>query len=80
MTAVPFLLQRRHQRLTSGGAMWSSDEPLSAGAIRRGTYVNAGSKDVGPDPDWDHKNMLYKGAPPAIMDADKSVWIRSSKG
>ena len=29
---------------------------LSAAAVRRGSYVNSGSKDVGVDPLWDFKN------------------------
>ena len=78
MFAVPLFLQKRHQRLQNGGSLFASEEPLNAQAIRRGTYVNAGSRDVGPDRDWDHKNFLYKGAPPAVMDADNTVWIRSS--
>eukprot|EP00966_Prymnesium_polylepis_P089478 2071567-Prymnesium_polylepis.1 len=77
MCAVPLLLQRRQKHLMNGGSLYSSSEPLTAGQIRRGTYVNAGSKDAGPDPDWDHKTGLYKGKPPNIMDAeDSSTWVR----
>ena len=61
MCALPVLLHRRHMRLGQGTPMWASDEPLNAQAIRRGAYLNVGSRDVGPDPDWDHKNTLYKG-------------------
>ena len=67
MGAVPLYLHRRMQRL-QGGAMWSSDRPLGTTEVRRGTYLNTGSKDVGADPDWDHKNYLYKGRAPAVID------------
>ena len=60
--------------------MYEKDGALTPGQIRRGTYVNAGSKDVGADPDWDHRNNLYKGKQPKIMDADgdSHTWVRSS--
>ena len=38
-----------------------SDKALSGSQIMRGPYVNTGSKDVGPDPDWDVKKGTYKG-------------------
>ena len=34
----------------------SKEGALSAAAVRRGSYVNSGSKDVGVDPLWDFKN------------------------
>jgi len=36
--------------------------------VRRGVYLNTGSKDVGPDPDWNFRNGTYKGKSPAIVD------------
>ena len=68
MAAVPLLLQQRHRRLTSNVPMVASERPLSSGEVRRGVYLNTGSKDVGPDPDWDMKTGLYKGKKPAIVD------------
>ena len=67
MFMVPLFLHRRSQRL-QGGAMWSSEKPLGPTEARRGTYLNTGSHDVGPDPDWDHEKYLYKGRAPAVID------------
>ena len=60
-----------------GETMITSEKPLTATQVRRGTYINTGSKDVGPDPDWNAKENTYKGTN-YIQDADKAVWIRSS--
>jgi hypothetical protein len=49
---LPFYLHDRQRRLA--GNLYSRDKPLSGNQIMRGPYVNTGSKDVGPDPDWDH--------------------------
>ena len=68
MCAVPLLLQRRHARLTGSVPLTGLDRPLSGAEVRRGAYLNTGSRDAGPDPDWDWKNGLYKGAAPAIID------------
>ena len=80
MATVPMLLQRLQKQLMGGGSLYSKDGALTDGQIRRGTYVNAGSKDIGADPDWDHKAGLYKGEVPKIMDADTAThtWIRPS--
>lgn len=56
-SAVPFYLQRRSARLNRG--TYSSPEPLSTAAVRRGNFLNTGSQDVGPDPDW--QAGVYKG-------------------
>ena len=77
MGAVPLLLQQRHKRIMKGETMITSEKPLTATQVRRGTYINTGSKDVGPDPDWNAKENTYKGTN-YIQDADKAVWIRSS--
>ena len=68
MAAVPLLLQRRHQRLTSGASLVTTERGLTPAEARRGVYLNTGSRDVGSDPDWDMKNNLYKGAAPPIID------------
>lgn len=35
------------------------EEALSAAQIRRGAFMNSGSKDAGKDPNWDWKNGRY---------------------
>ena len=27
----------------------------------RGAFINSGSRDIGPDPDWDWEKQTYKG-------------------
>ena len=71
MAAVPVLLHQRHMRLQNGVGLWAKQEPLTAGQVRRGAYLNTGSVDAGPDPDWDHKSGTYKGRRPQIVDADR---------
>ena len=72
MGAVPVLLQKRVKRLQDGVPMIHSEQPLSATQVRRGAYLNTGSVDVGPDPDWDHKTFTYKGRKPAIVDEGRA--------
>jgi len=44
-----------------------SDKPLNSAAISRGTYVNSGSRDVGPDP-------AYRKPPsPSDVHADRAA-------
>ena len=68
MAAVPLLLQQRHRRLTQGVPMAASERPLSTGEVRRGVYLNTGSKDVGPDPDWDFKAGECTGTRIALVE------------
>ena len=68
MCAVPMLLHQRHKRLTNGVPLVGSERPLTAAENRRGAYLNTGSRDVGPDPDWNWRNGTYKGVAPAIID------------
>jgi hypothetical protein len=68
MAAVPVLLQRRHKNLQQGGTSLTSERPLSGNEVRRGVYLNTGSRDAGPDPDWDLRAGTYKGMKPAIID------------
>ena len=79
MGAVPLILHRRHSRLTGGVSLVESDRGLSAGEVRRGTYLNTGSKDVGKDPDWDIKHNLYKGQKPAVIDETTGLSPAGSK-
>ena len=79
MAAVPLLLQKRHQRLTGGVSLVETDRGLAAAEVRRGTYLNTGSRDAGRDPDWDLKNNLYKGKKPAIIDETTGLSPKGSR-
>ena len=79
MAAVPLLLQRRHMRLQNGAPLLTTDRPLSSNEVRRGAYLNTGSKDAGPDPDWDFKAGTYKGRKPAIIDETTGLAPAESK-
>ena len=39
----------------------SREGALTGSQTMRGPYINSGSRDVGPDPDWDLKRGTYKG-------------------
>ena len=52
MGALPILLSERHKRLTGGVPMIANEDPLTPAQVRRGPYLNTGSKDAGADPDW----------------------------
>ena len=78
MCAVPLLLQKRHRRLTQGVPMAEQDRNLTGAEVRRGAYLNTGSRDAGPDPDWD--KGLYKGAPPSIIDETTGLTAPGSRG
>lgn len=58
--AFPLYLQR-----VQGGEqipnLTRSEKPLPGHAIMRGAYNNTGSRDAGPDPDWDMSSGRYKG-------------------
>jgi hypothetical protein len=36
------------------------EEPLTAAQVRRGAFLNSGTKDIGKDPNWDFTNGKYK--------------------
>jgi hypothetical protein len=52
----PLLIKKHHTK-----NLTTSATPLGGNAIMRGAYINTGSRDVGPDPDWDWKNGMYHG-------------------
>ena len=79
MAAVPLLLQKRHARLTGGVSLVTTERGLAPAEVRRGAYLNTGSKDVGADPDWDMKNNLYKGQKPAIIDETTGLSPKGSR-
>ena len=60
-------------RLQSGVPLAQTERPLAPAEVRRGAYLNTGSKDAGPDPDWDLKANTYKGQKPRIIDADNPL-------
>jgi hypothetical protein len=41
------------------GNLSTKDHELNAAGVRRGAFQNSGSKDAGPDPNWDWKNGRY---------------------
>jgi hypothetical protein len=42
------------------GSLNDKEDPLSAAAVRRGAFLNSGSRDAGIDPKWDFKTGTYK--------------------
>mmetsp|Transcript_20486 Transcript_20486/g.26455 ORF Transcript_20486/g.26455 Transcript_20486/m.26455 type:complete len:89 (-) Transcript_20486:201-467(-) len=57
MMAFPYFVTKKRE----GQNMLTQDEGLSATQIRRGAYLNSGSRDVGRDPDWDKQTHEWKG-------------------
>ena len=55
MYSVPYFLRISNDNKNS------TTKALSGSQRQRGMYLNAGSQDVGPDPDWDFKTSTYKG-------------------
>ena len=45
------------------GNLNEKDDPLTAAQIRRGAFLNSGSKDAGKDPNWDFKTGQYNYPP-----------------
>ncbi len=69
--AFPAYLSRQNQQLIEKsegkeGLSTYAERNLSVGAVRRGPFINSGSRDVGRDASWDKdgKGYLgYKGQP-----------------
>mmetsp|Transcript_7920 Transcript_7920/g.13260 ORF Transcript_7920/g.13260 Transcript_7920/m.13260 type:complete len:87 (+) Transcript_7920:155-415(+) len=57
MMALPLYVTKKRE----GQNMLVQEEALSATQIRRGAYINSGSRDVGRDPDWDKNTFEWKG-------------------
>ena len=55
MFALPLFVRDRTPALDS------SEKPLTGSQRMRGVFINAGSKDVGADPDWDPVTKTYLG-------------------
>lgn len=56
--SIPLLMQKRH----ANHNLSAKQTPLTGSQIMRGAYINSGSKDIGPDPDWDMKRGIYLGS------------------
>ena len=41
------------------GSLTDRDDPLTAAQVRRGAFMNSGSRDAGKDPNWDLKTGTY---------------------
>ena len=79
MAAVPLLLQNATSgSLAANDRSWRPPWFITA-EVRRGTYLNTGSRDAGRDPDWDLKNNLYKGKKPAIIDETTGLSPKGSR-
>ncbi|EQC36209.1 hypothetical protein SDRG_06319 [Saprolegnia diclina VS20] len=66
--SMPFLIvQSKKDQNTM-----SMEGPLSTSQIRRGVYMNTGSKDIGRDPDWDLTTNSYKGRRTAYPPRDEA--------
>jgi hypothetical protein len=55
--ALPFVIRERNQNHN----LAISQAALTGSQVMRGAFLNTGSKDVGPDPDWDMKTHTYRG-------------------
>ena len=47
MYSIPYVLRKNTDNKNV------AQRPLSGSQTQRGMFLNAGTKDVGPDPDWD---------------------------
>ncbi|OSX68602.1 hypothetical protein BU14_2514s0001 [Porphyra umbilicalis] len=47
--ALPYVMLRYS---AAGAVTTTTEAPLSNQAVRRGAYINSGSRDAGVDPDW----------------------------
>ena len=56
------------QIMKGEGNLINKDKPLTGSQIQRGPFLNSGSIDAGPDPDWKMRDgsYTYKGRKPDI--------------
>ncbi|KAF1313279.1 hypothetical protein FI667_g17526, partial [Globisporangium splendens] len=54
--SIPFLAH-----FTKTENLTRKTDALNASQIRRGVYLNTGSKDAGVDPDWDFRTNTWRG-------------------
>mmetsp|Transcript_11956 Transcript_11956/g.26064 ORF Transcript_11956/g.26064 Transcript_11956/m.26064 type:complete len:152 (-) Transcript_11956:45-500(-) len=73
VTALPMLLYNRGNQPKK-----TQEAPLRSHEIRRGAYLNTGSKDVGRDPDW--VEGVYRRKPRAAAAAAASSSTSASAG
>ncbi|ETW01981.1 hypothetical protein H310_06506 [Aphanomyces invadans] len=57
MYSLPYVIVKGKQ----GQNTLSKEGPLSVTEVRRGAFLNSGSKDIGPDPDWNFETNSYQG-------------------
>mmetsp|Transcript_17505 Transcript_17505/g.21558 ORF Transcript_17505/g.21558 Transcript_17505/m.21558 type:complete len:98 (+) Transcript_17505:133-426(+) len=57
--SFPYYYVKNHQ--TKNRNLLQQQDPLSGSQVIRGAYLNTGSKDAGPDPNWDWETRSYKG-------------------
>lgn len=49
-----------YSRVASRGPPVDANGPLDPSLLRRGAYVNTGSRDIGRDPDWNAQSGRYE--------------------
>jgi len=59
MASVPFLITKSFQK--QGKSLTNDKNALPGQVVIRGAFVNSGSRDAGPDPDWDPITHTWKG-------------------
>lgn len=58
-TAASFPLVA-HWWISEKESLSERDQALTAAQIRRGAFLNSGTRDMGKDPNWDFRNGQYK--------------------
>lgn len=54
MASIPFVAHYYMSGLNE------KEEPLTSAQVRRGAFLNSGTKDIGKDPNWDFQTGKYK--------------------
>jgi len=56
------------------GNLAQKEDPLTAPQVRRGAFLNSGTRDIGRDPEWDFERgkRLHKSGYAAIAEEEKS--------
>lgn len=52
MASVPYMFRLIHSEGGKAKNLQNSEKPLSPSQMQRGLFIQAGQKDVGPDPNW----------------------------
>ncbi|ETV73847.1 hypothetical protein H257_11511 [Aphanomyces astaci] len=67
MYSLPYFIVKGKQ----GQNTLAKEGPLSKTEVRRGAFLNSGSKDIGPDPDWSFVTNSYQGRRSAYPERPK---------